>query len=52
MGKWISIVRFNMSVGISPIGLALEPSKFIINFRTSSSFTLRKENFSVVLIAF
>ena len=50
MGKWISIVCFNMLVGISPTGVALEPSRFVINFRTSSSFTLQKENFSVVLL--
>ena len=27
MGRWISIVCFNMSVGISPTWVALEPSK-------------------------
>ena len=52
MGRWISIDSFNMSVGVSLTGVALEPFRFTINFRTSSSFTLRKDNFSVVLIAF
>ena len=42
--RWTSTVNFNISKGISPTGVALEPSECKISFLTWSSVTSSKEN--------
>ena len=40
---------FKISTEISPMGVALEPSRFIISSLTRSSVTNLKENFLLVI---
>ena len=47
--RWTSTSNFNTSTGMSPTGVALEPSKCKIYFLTWSYVTSVKENYSLLL---